>query len=63
MKNKPVQDRQVASRIVYAVVDSDGKIDANRIYRHTMIDHAIEVAKALTAETGSMYMTIPIILK
>lgn len=63
MKPRPMTDRQVMSRIVYAVVDSKGQVDANRIYMPTHMEQALDLAKELTKEKGEMYMTVPIILK
>lgn len=61
--SKPMTDRQVLSRVVYAVVDSEGKLDANRIFLPSHMEHALDMARALTQEKGSQYLTIPIILK
>lgn len=51
------------SRIVYAVVNSTGQVDANRIYMPSHMEQALDLARELTKEKGETYMTIPIILK
>lgn len=63
MKPKPITDRQISSRIVYAVVNSEGCMDANRIFMPCHMEHALDLARALSEAAGEQYLTIPIILK
>lgn len=63
MKPRPMTDKQVMSRIVYAVVNNSGQVDANRIYMPSHMEQALDLARELTKEKGETYMTIPIILK
>lgn len=63
MKPKPITDRQISSRIVYAVVNSEGCMDANRIFMPIHMEHALDLARALSEASGEQYLTIPIILK
>ena len=63
MKPKPLTDRAINQRTIWAVIDEDNKIDANRIFRYEQLQAATDLASCLSIETGNRYLVIPIILK
>lgn len=63
MKPKPLSDRAINQRTVWAVIDEHNNIDANRIFRYEQLQAATDLAGCLSKETGNRYLVIPIILK
>lgn len=63
MKPKPLSDKSIINRLIWAVVDDKNSIDANCIFRYEQLQAAVDLASCLTKETGSRYLTMPIILK
>lgn len=63
MKPKPLTDKAINQRTVWAVIDDHNNIDANRIYRYEQLQAATDLASCLSKETGARYLVIPIILK
>lgn len=63
MKHRPLTDKAINQRTVWAVIDDYSNIDANRIYRYEQLQAATDIASCLSKETGTRYLVIPIILK
>lgn len=63
MKPKPLTDRAINNRTIWAVIDDHDRIDATRIYRYEQLQAATNLASCLSKETGSKYLVISIILK
>ena len=63
MKPKPLSDKAINQRTVWAVIDDHDRIDANRIYRYEQLQAATDLASCLSKETSTRYLVIPIILK
>lgn len=63
MKPRPLTDKAINQRTVWAVIDDYGRLDANRIYRYEQLQAATDLASCLSKETGARYLVIPIILK
>lgn len=56
-------DREINNRTIWAVVDSTGAMDANRLYQHGRLQQALDLAKELSKESDKDYLVIPVILK
>lgn len=63
MKPKPLSDRAINQRTVWAVIDEYNNIDANLIFRYEQLQAATDLASCLSKETSTRYLVIPIILK
>lgn len=63
MKPKPLSDRFIIQRTIWAVIDEDNKIDANRIFRYEQLKAATDLADCLSKETNTRYLVFPIVLK
>lgn len=60
---RPMSDRAINHRTIFAVVDITGKIDANYIYMAEHLAQALDLAALLQKEHNKQYYAIPIILK